>query len=137
MLGVRCVGKRKGRMPMRQESKGDLTRGRAMRIGDFLQHEAAGRSWAGKLAMTERGVADDGDAVALAPGDNGMFAGALLQILNVLVAGEILRRDRPRLVEVGDIEVAHAPGQDVSGAPQLFECRDRVLPGLWAAPLQA
>src|SRR6195256_4885929 len=97
MLGVRCLGDREGRMPMRQESKGDLARGRAMRIGDFLQHGAAGRSWAGKLAVTERGVADDGDAVALAPGDNGMFDGAFLQIIENLVAGEIFRGDRPRL----------------------------------------
>ena len=82
----------------------------------------------GKCPVAERAVGDHGDAVLLAPGQHGVLDRALLQVVEDLVAGDAaLAGDRPRLLEVGHVEVAHAPGEDLALAPELLEGRDRVL----------
>jgi hypothetical protein len=63
--------------------------------------------------------------------------GALLQMIEHLVAR---RTRRPRgggeLVEVVDVEVADAPGEDLAGAAKLLEGRDRLGQGMRAPPVQ-
>ena len=83
---------------------------------------------AGEVAVTERAVGDDGDSVLFAPGEHGVLDGAFLEMVEDLVAGDAaLAGDLQGLLQVGLIEIAHAPGQDLPLAPKLLEGRDRLL----------
>src|SRR5271157_6435435 len=67
---------------------------------------------AGKAPMAEGAVGGDGDAAPLAPGQHGMFDGALLEMIEDLVAGEApfpLPCHRCGLFEVARVEIAHSP----------------------------
>lgn len=67
--------------------------------------------------MAEGAVGDQGDAVALAPGQHGVLDRALLQVVEHLVASDAARPgDGERFLQVGDVEVAHAPAQDLARA---------------------
>ncbi|HVS40173.1 MAG TPA: hypothetical protein VMS17_31735 [Gemmataceae bacterium] len=63
------------------ECKPDLTGRRAARGGDLLEHAAAIGVRAGEVAVAERAVSRHGDAVCLAPGEDGVFDRALAQII--------------------------------------------------------
>ena len=72
--------------------------------------------------MAERTVGDDRDAVLLAPGEHGVLDGAFLEMVEDLVAGDAACAGDPQgLLEVRNIEIAHAPGQDLPFAPKLLE----------------
>src|SRR5690606_3128902 len=73
----------------------------------------------------------------LAAGNYGTLDGALLQVIQHLVAGYAARPgDSQQLGHVVLIEVAHAPGEDFSRLPQRFETGDRLGQRLAAAPVQ-
>src|SRR5690606_35224212 len=76
------------RTPPREEGKRHLPRRRAMRGGDLLQDPPAGRRRAREVAVPERAVGNDRHGVLLAPGDDRVFYGALLQMVEHLVAGD-------------------------------------------------
>ena len=64
--------------------------------------------------MAERAVGDHRDAVSLAPGDHRVLDGSLLEVVEDLVAREAaLPGDLAGLLQVGHVEVAHAPGEDL------------------------
>ena len=59
-----------------------------MRIGDLLQEFAAGRAGRREIIMTERRIGDDVNAMSLASRDHTVFDGALLQMIEYLIAGD-------------------------------------------------
>jgi hypothetical protein len=100
-----------------------------VRGGDFLEHAAALRARAWKVPVTERTVGDHSDAVLLTPRDHGVLDRALLQMVENLIADKTTR-DLPCLFKVGDIEIAHTPGENLPLALELLEGRDSVLQGV-------
>src|SRR6185503_2976486 len=104
---------------------------------DFLQHAAAGRSGSREGSGPERAVADDRHAMRLAPRNHVVLDGALAQMVEDLIAGHAsVAGDLARLLEVGDVEVAHTPRADFPVARELLEGCDRVLERVPAAPVQ-
>ena len=105
--------------------------------GDLLEDPAALGVRAGEVAVAERTVGDDRDAVLLAPGEHGVLDGAFLEMVEDLVAGDAARAGDPQgLLEVGIIEIAHAPGQDLPFAPKLLEGRECLLQRVVTPPVQ-
>src|SRR6266478_3836643 len=87
--------------------------------------------------MPERAVADDGDAVPLAPGNHGVLDRPLLQMVENLVARDAaFAGDAHGLLEVGYVEVAHAPRANLALALKPLEARDRLLQWIRTAPVQ-
>src|SRR5258708_13493459 len=83
------------------------------------------RAGARKIAEAERAVADQGEAVAPAQRKHLVFDGALPQVVKDLVTGEPpVADDAANFFEVGDIEIAHAPGEDLALAAPLLEGLD-------------
>ena len=67
--------------------------------------------------MAERRIGDDGDAMPLAPRDHRVLDRAFLQMIEHLVAGDLaLARDIEQFVEIVGVEIADAPGADLSAA---------------------
>src|SRR5690606_8250191 len=89
MFGTRRLGDGENRITPRQEGERHLPRRRAMRFGDFLQFPAPRRGWSRKVPVAEWAVGDDGDIVARAPGNDGVLDGALLKVVEYLVAGDL------------------------------------------------
>src|SRR5262249_59839948 len=120
-----------------QEAERHLAWRGAVRDGDLVQDAPSARARTREARVAERTVADDRDAVSLAPRDYGMLDRALVQVVEDLVADRAaVAGQAPCFLEVGDVEVADTPGQDLACAPQLLECRDRVLEGMPPAPVQ-
>jgi hypothetical protein len=66
-----------------------------------------------------------------------MFDGALLEVVQHLIARRLPRAgDRGGFLEVGDIEIAHAPGENLAVANQNIEGCDRFFQSIGAAPMQ-
>ena len=65
-----------------------------------------------------------------------MLDRARSQMIEDLIAGMAFAGNLPNLIEVGRIEVAHPPGEDLALALKLVEPRDRVLKRMPAAPVQ-
>ncbi len=87
--------------------------------------------------MTERAITDDGDAVRLAPRHDRMLDGAFAEVVEHLVAGDpAWPRGRQGLVEVGHVEVADAPGEDLAVANQLLEAGEGLSQRMAPAPVQ-
>ena len=109
-----------------------------MRVGDLLQHAAAFAPQTGKSARVAVGaVGDNRDAVFFAPRDNGVLDRTFAQMVEDLVAGRMAPTcDRPHGVEIGRIEVAHAPRQDLAFAPEPLERANRVFQRIRARPVQ-
>ena len=83
---------------------------RRARFGDRLQHLARLAARRRKIIVTERRIGDDRDAVLLAPRDHRVLDGALLQMIEHLVAGDLaLAGDRQQFVEIVGVEIADAP----------------------------
>ena len=98
-----------------EKAERDLTRRCAVRIGDGLQQLAGLAARRRKIIVTERRIGDDGDALLLAPWDHRVLDRAFLQMIEHLVAGDLaLARDRQQLVEIVGVEIADAPGADLS-----------------------
>jgi len=125
------------RCAARQEGERDLPRRRAVRRGHVRERAAARAARSGKAADTEGRVADDRDAVPLAPREYGVLDAALAQVVEHLVAdGAPRRREAARLLEVRDVEVADAPGADLPVALEPLERLDRRLERDRAAPVE-
>ena len=108
-----------------------------MACGDLLQHAAARRARVGEAAMAERAVGNHRDAMVLAPGQHGVLDRALLQMVEDLVAGDpALAAGFPGGIEVGHVEVADAPGQDLALLAEPLEAREGVLERVRAGPVQ-
>ena len=111
VVGARCFGDREEGWTPRQEPERDLARRRVVRDGNFLQRAASGGVPAGEAAVTEWGVADQGDVMILAPRQHCVLDRALLQMVERLIADETaFAGELPSFFQVGHIEVAHAPG---------------------------
>ena len=106
-----------------------------MRRGDLLEYAAASRAWARKVAMTKRAIGDNGNIVFHTPWEHSVFNRALLKVIEDLIANERIC-DAPSLYQVGLIEVAHAPGENLPLALELLKCSNRVFQRLCAAPVQ-
>ncbi len=107
-----------------------MTGGGAVVRRDLIQDAAARCSWAREAAMAERAVGDDGDAVILAPGLDGVLDCTLLQVVENLVAGDApLAPGLPGGFEVGHIEVAYPPGQDLALFAEPLEAGESILKG--------
>jgi hypothetical protein len=108
-----------------------------MRLRDHAEYPAARRARVGKLTVTEGAVSNDGYVVPFAPGNHSVFDGALLQVIEHLVAGgHRLSGDRLELTEVRHIEVADAPRPDLAVLAKLLKGRDGVFKGMAAAPMK-
>src|SRR5271166_2535355 len=109
-----------------------------MFVGDFLQYAPSGGARVGKSScMTEGAVRDHGGAVGFPPRYDGMLDRPFAQMVKNLIAGRMARAGDPADgVEIGRVEVAHAPRQDLALAPKLLEGGDRVLQRVGAAPVQ-
>ena len=91
------------------ESQRDLTRGRVVSGGDLLQHATASRARPREASRAEGAIADDGHVPLLTPRDHGVLDRPLLEVVEDLITGDVaVTGDRPRLFEVGHVEVAHA-----------------------------
>lgn len=87
--------------------------------------------------MPERRIGDDGHAMPFAPRDHGVLDRAFLQMIEHLIAGDLpLACDGKQLVEIVLIEIADAPGTDLSRRDEFVERRDRFLERIGAAPVQ-
>jgi len=121
-----------------QEPQRNLVDARAMRIGDVLEDASAAGTLTRQATVAAEGtVGHHRHTVSFAPWQHGMLDGALLQVIEDLVAGGVvLARNGADLLEVGYIEVAHTPGANLPVPPQLFETGNGVLEGIAAAPVQ-
>src|SRR5581483_8537381 len=72
-----------------EETQRDLTRRGLVRVSDFLQELPAGARGRRKVIVAERRIGDDGDTMARAPRNHGVFDRALLQMIEHLVAGDL------------------------------------------------
>src|SRR5450432_340124 len=98
-----------------------------MGLRDFFQHTARLAARRGEIVVAERRIGDDRDAVPLAPRDQRVFDGPLLQMIKYLIAGDAaLTGYIKQFVEVVHVEIADAPGADLAGANQFVERRDRL-----------
>ena len=78
--------------------------------------------------MPERRVADYSDAVLLTPGEDSMFDGTLLQMIENLIADKtIIAGDLPGFFKIRHIEVADPPGEDLALKVKLLEGLEGVL----------
>jgi len=78
--------------------------------------------------MTKWVVGDHRDVVLLTPRDHGVLDRARSQMIEDLITGGMaFAGTLPNIIEVGHIEVAHAPGEDLALALKLLEPRDRIL----------
>ena len=128
---------REERRPAHQESQRNLARGRVVGGGGLLEDPAPLGVRAGEVAVAERAVGDDRDSVLLAPGEHGVLDGAFLEMVEDLVAGDAACAGDPQgFHQVGIIEIAHAPGQDLPFAPKLLEGRECLLQRVVTPPVQ-
>ncbi len=125
------------RLPQ-QEAQCDLPGGGLMGRGYFRQCPPLLRARIeGNRRLTERRVGDHGRALSRAPGQHRMLDCAFLQVIQHLIAGRMSRsRDGRDLVKILDVEIAHAPRQNLAVAQQCVEAGDGVLQGRSAAPVK-
>ena len=108
-----------------------------MRLRDLLEQAPTRGPRPRKIIMAEGTVGNHGYAVLFAPGDHAMLDGALLQMVENLVAREMaITGNSPDGFEFTDVEVADAPGQDLSITLELLEGSDRVLQRILTRPVQ-
>src|ERR1700742_4819886 len=118
------LGNCKKRRPPHQEPQRYLARRDVVRGGDLFEDAATSCARAGKVSMTKWTVSDDGNIVRFAPGQHGVFNGALLQMVEHLIAGHMaLACNLQSFFKVGHIKIAHAPGEYLPGALKLLEGR--------------
>src|ERR1700722_20563821 len=87
--------------------------------------------------MTQRTVCDHGYLMFLTPGNDRVFNGTFVQVIQSLIAGELTFSGKvPDFFEVRHVKVAHAPGENLSVLPQLFEGRYGFLKRISTAPVQ-
>src|SRR4030066_1838424 len=105
--------------------------------GDLLEDPPAHARRRREATRPEGAVARDGGRVDLAPGDDGVLDGALLQMIEHLIAGEPARPgDAEGLIELPGVEVADAPEADLALLNQPLEGADRLFEGMGSGPVQ-
>src|SRR4030066_1515723 len=105
--------------------------------GDLLEDPPARARRRREATRPEGAVARDGGRVDLAPGDDGVLDGALLQMIEHLIAGEPARPgDAEGLIELPGVEVADAPEADLAFLNQPLEGADRLFKGMGSWPVQ-
>src|SRR5262245_33243071 len=123
--------------PAQEEAEGDLSRGCVAGGGDRRQHTAAAARGCREAARAEGAVPDDGNAAHLAPGKDVVLDGALLEMVENLVARDATRAgDRRHRLELVDREVADAPAPDLAVATEALEAGHRVFERMRAGPVQ-
>ena len=88
--------------------------------------------------MAERATAGNGNAMLLAPRQHCVLDAPLLQVIEHLVAGEpalACTADRRSLFEVGDVEIADAPGEYLTGPLKVIKPGDRLFERVGATPV--
>ncbi len=109
-----------------QKGQRHMARRGAVDSGNVGQSTATGRCRLGKLAVPKGAIGHHGHAVLPAPGHDGVFDGALAQVLEHLVAGDATGADHgQRLLQVVHVEVAHGPA---CPAPAGARTRQRLPP---------
>ncbi len=122
MVSGRRLGNREDRRVQREKCERDLARRRIMRTRDVRKYATSGRMQIRKAAMSERAVRRDSDAVLLAPRQHSMLDGALLQIIEDLIAGQAAGpRYFPGLFEIRHSEIAYAIGKNLALAAKCLE----------------
>src|SRR5271170_6450748 len=102
--------------------------GCAVGVGDLLKDASSRGPRSGKAILPERAVGDHRHAMLFAPWDHGVLDRTFVQVIEDLVAdAAVSRSDRVELFEIGDVEVAHAPGENFPLMPELLEGRDGFL----------
>src|SRR3989442_8061118 len=92
---------------------------------------------AAKAALSKRAVPDDRDLVAFADRKNGVLDGALLQMVEDLVAGDPVRpRDAHGFCDAVLVKIGDTPGLNFAIPDQLFERRDRIGETMSAGPVE-
>lgn len=134
VIGVAGFGDNEGARPAEQEAKGDLPGSGAEVTGDGGQGAAAAGVGRGEVAVAIGAVGDQGGFVRGAPGQDGVFDGALLRVIEHLIADGGV--ERGHFIQVIDIEVADTPGEDLAGALELMEGFHGFGEGVAAAPVQ-
>jgi len=95
-----------------------------VRFGDFSEHLTALRVRPGKIPMAERAICCDGDPVTFTPWQHRVLNGAFLQVIRHLIAGKstlALPGNGQGFFEVGHVEIADAPGEDLACALKVLE----------------
>src|SRR3569833_2153369 len=78
-----------------------------------------------------------GDAMPLAPGNDGVLDRAFFQVIEHLIARDLpLAGHSEQFIEIVAVEIADTPGADLACALQLLECSDRILERIGARPMQ-
>src|SRR6267143_5417414 len=107
------------------------------RSGDLAQHAAALRVGAGDAPGAQGGVRHGRDAMLFIPRPYGVLDRPLLHVVEDLVARDTTRAGDPGGgVQVGNVEVSHAPGENLAVALQRLERLDGVLQRVLAGPVQ-
>ena len=108
-----------------------------MLLGNLLQQLAFGRTQTREPSVSKRAVCHHSQAMFLAPWSHGMFDGALLQVVQNLIACRTsLVGDRLYFPHVMYVEVTHAPRENHAFLFELLESLDRFLEGVVAAPVE-
>src|SRR5262249_55875133 len=127
MGGARRLGYGKERRTPNQEAQRHLSRSGLVRGGDFLQYASPLGTRTRKAAVAKRAVAHQRDAVFLTPGQHRVLDSPFLKVVQDLIAGYVARAgDLERLLQVGDVKIADAPGENLPLALKLLERADRV-----------
>ena len=96
--------------------------------GNFLKDAASSCARTRKAPVTKWAVGNHSDTVLLTPRNYGVLDRPLPQMVEDLIADEtVLTSNLPDRFQVGHIEVAHAPCENLSLALKLLEGRDRLL----------
>ena len=98
------------RWPSRQESQRDLARRRAVRVGDLLEQRALAAAGGREIVVAERRIGHHRNTMRLAPRDHRVLDGALLQMIQHLIAGDFAGAcDVEHLLEIARVKIADAP----------------------------
>src|SRR5579864_8405 len=92
---------------------------------------------AGETPMPKRAVSYHGYAMLFAPWQHMVFDGSLFQMIENLIARHaVFASDGRDFFKIWHVEVAHAPGNDLSLLLQLLESANRTLQRMRSAPMQ-
>src|SRR5260370_30767908 len=112
-------------------------RGSAVRPGDLAKYPAARAALRGKHPRAKRAVRDSRHGMALAPRQDGVLDTALLQVVEDLIARDPVRaRYRQRLLEISNVEVTHAPRDNLTLLHEFLERSYRFCKGIRPRPVQ-
>src|SRR5690242_5071066 len=104
--------------------------------GNLLEYTAAPAGRVGEVVVAERAVGDQGNLTGPAPGQDGVFGGALLQMVEDLVANQLpWTCELLPLTQVRIIEVAHTPGENLAAGLQDLESPQGLFEGNAATPV--